>query len=187
MRAIPSIPRSAAVPRPLESPATRAVSAWGGRGQRVQAALRYTDRQSCRWRPRSATGLWAADPLASAPAPRFAGATRPRPYRGSRRDRSRQPQSRVASAHRVTAPTTTRPCRGGGDGDTKRHRRLRDRHRAPRLSLRPVPRARRRFARPAGIRLRKSTRVASCRRARGPACSSRRGCTRGPSLAAAAR
>jgi hypothetical protein len=186
-RAHPSIPLSAAARRSPERPATRGVWARGGQGRPAPAALHCEGRRSRPPPPRSATGLWASDLRASVPAHRFGDTTRPRLSRANRRGRSRRPRSRAASARRGAAPSATTPNRGEGDGDTRRHRPRRDRRRAPRLRLRLVPQAQRRFARPAGIRLRRSARAAFCCRARGPACSSRPGCTRGPSLAAAAR
>ena len=157
------------------------------RGRHAQAAPRSA---SQRFHPRplrSATGHEAAGRWAAAPARRPAGTTRPRLSRGSRRDRSRRSMCLAASARQAVGSSATRPSRGGGDGGTRRHRRRCGRRRAPRLRSRPVPRARRRCAPRAGTRLRRSARSAFCRRAQGPACSSRPGCIRGPSPAAAAR
>ena len=136
---------------------------------------------------RSAIGLAEVDRRAAAPAPRSAGTTRPRLSHASRRGRSRRPRFPAASARPAAAPSATRPSRDGGGGDTRRRRRRCGRHPAPRLRSRPVPRARRRCAPRAGTRLRRSARAAFCRRAQGPACSSRPGCIRDPSPAATAR
>jgi len=186
-RVRPSIPRHRAAHRPLERPAIRDDEVGAPRGRPGQAVRRFPGRRLHPLPPRSATDLWAAGRRVAAPARRSAGTTRPRLSRASRRGRNRQPPCRAASARRAMDSSATRPSRGGGYGGTRRHRHRCGRHRAPRLRLRQVPRARRRCALRAGTRLRRSTRSAFCRRAQGPACSSRLGCIRGPSPAAAAR
>lgn len=182
-----SIPRHEAAHRPPEKPAIHGGGGGAPRGRRVQAVRRFPGRRFHPPPPRSAIDLGAAGRRVVAPARRSAGTTRPMLSRGSRRGRSRLPQSLAANARRAAVPSATRPSRRGGDGGTRRHRRRCGRHRAPRLRSRPVPRARKRSAQRAGTRLRRSARSAFCRRAQGPACSSRPGCIRGPSPATAAR
>lgn len=183
----PSTLRREAARRSSERPAIHGGGVAVLRGRPAQAATRSASRRFHPPPPRSAIGLGAAGRRAAVPARRSVGTTRPRLSRASRRGRSRLPQSRAATARRAVVSSATRPSRDGGDGGTRRRRCGRGRRRAPRLRSRPVPRAQRQFARPAGTRLRRSARAAFYRRAQGPACSSRPGCTRGPSPAAAAR
>ena len=179
-RELRSIPRRGAARQSPEKPAIHDGEAVVLRDRPAQAGTRSAGRRFHPPPPQSAIGLGAVGRRVAAPTRRSAGTTRPRLSRASPRGRSRLPQSRAANARRAVVLSATRPSRGGGDGGTRRHRRRCGRRRAPMLRLRPVPRARRRSARRVGTRLWRSARSAFCRRAQGPACSSRPGCIRGP-------
>lgn len=179
----PSILRCGAAHRLSEMPAIHGVGEEAWQGRPVRAGPRFAGRRLPPLPLGNAIDPEAAGRQAEAPAHRFADTTRPKLSGASRRGRSLRPRSRAASVRRAGAWSATRPSRGGEGGGTRRRRCGRGRRRAPRLRLRPVPRARRRCAPPAGTRPWRASQAACGHRVQGLACSSRPGCTRAPSPA----